>query len=67
MLRPPEGPEPLEKIDAFELRYLEQPLGFDDLRGHSKLASEISTPICLDESVTTLRQAEEALGSAPLR
>jgi len=51
----------LRRIDRFELQYLEQPLGFDDLQDHSRLAKEISTPICLDESVTTLERAEKAL------
>jgi o-succinylbenzoate synthase len=56
----------LRKIDGFELRYLEQPLmyeghGNEDLLGHSRLAKEISTPVCLDESITTVERAEEAL------
>ena len=51
----------LRRIDRFELQYLEQPLGYDDLPDHSRLAKEISTPICLDESVTTLERAREAL------
>lgn len=51
----------LKRVDRFGLQYLEQPLGFDDLRDHSRLAKEISTPICLDESVTTLEKAAEAL------
>ena len=51
----------LKQIDRFGLQYLEQPLGFDDLKDHSRLAKEISTPICLDESVTTVERAEEAL------
>ena len=51
----------LKRMDRFGLQYLEQPLGFDDLKDHSSLAKEISTPICLDESVTSLERAEEAL------
>jgi len=51
----------LRRIDRFELQYLEQPLGYDDLPDHSRLAKEISTPICLDESVTTVERAREAL------
>lgn len=53
----------LKGIDRFGLEYLEQPLGFDALADHSRLAKEISTPICLDESVTTLGDAREALDS----
>ena len=51
----------LKSIDRFGLQYLEQPLGYDDLLDHSRLAKEISTPICLDETVTTLKRAEEVL------
>jgi o-succinylbenzoate synthase len=51
----------LKGIDRFGLEYLEQPLGFDALADHSRLAEEVSTPICLDESVTTLEGAREAL------
>jgi O-succinylbenzoate synthase len=51
----------LKRIDKFELQYLEQPLGYPGLLDHSKLAKEISTPICLDESVTTLKGAQEVL------
>jgi O-succinylbenzoate synthase len=51
----------LKRIDRFGLQYLEQPLGYEDLAGHSALAKEMSTPICLDESVTTLERASKAL------
>jgi o-succinylbenzoate synthase len=53
----------LRQIDRFGLQYLEQPLGFDDIADHSRLAKEISTPVCLDESITGLERAEEALDS----
>ncbi|MDG6914629.1 MAG: o-succinylbenzoate synthase [Nitrososphaerota archaeon] len=51
----------LKEIDRFGLVYLEQPLGFGDLEGHARLAKEVSTPICLDETVLTLEGAEDAL------
>lgn len=51
----------LRRIDRFGLRYLEQPFGHPDLTDHSKLAKEVSTPICLDESVTSLETAREAI------
>lgn len=57
----PRDMEILRSLDRFELQYVEQPLGFDDLEGHARLANELSTPICLDESVTSLEGAEEAL------
>jgi len=57
---PRDVPE-LRRLDELHLDYIEQPLGFDDIFGHAKLAKEISTPICLDESVTTLARTEEIL------
>ncbi len=50
----------LKKLDRFDLNYLEQPLCHDDLIYHSKLAKEINTPICLDESITSPEKAEKA-------
>ncbi len=52
--------ETLKRIDRYELVYLEQPLYSDDLVYHSKLAKELSTPICLDESITSPAIAEAA-------
>ncbi len=57
----------LKRIDKFDLQYLEQPLAPPGLFGHSKLAEKVSTPICLDESVTTLESAEEAIGLGAAR
>lgn len=51
----------LKSLDDFGLLMIEQPLGHDDLVDHSKLQAELKTDICLDESITTLRQAEQAL------
>lgn len=50
----------LRKLDRFGLVYLEQPLEHDDLLDHAKLAKEISTPICLDESITSVERARQA-------
>lgn len=50
-----------KKIDAFELEFIEQPLAFDDLLDHAELAKQISTPVCLDESIVGPRQVEQAL------
>jgi O-succinylbenzoate synthase len=38
-------------LDEFGLLFLEQPLPADDLVGHRRLAAELHTPICLDESL----------------
>lgn len=52
--------ELLKKLDRFNLAYIEQPLAHDDLIDHSKLAKELSTPICLDESITDSAKAAQA-------
>jgi O-succinylbenzoate synthase len=49
------------QIDEFHLAMIEQPLSHDDLVDHARLQSEIKTPICLDESVTHPRHAEQAI------
>lgn len=51
----------LAHLDPFDLDYIEQPLHWDDLVDHALLASQIATPICLDESLSSLRRVEEAL------
>ena len=57
----------LKSLDDFGLLMIEQPLGHDDLVDHSKLQAELKTDICLDESITTLRQAEQALALGSCR
>jgi O-succinylbenzoate synthase len=51
----------LRALDEFGLLMIEQPLDHDDLIDHAKLQSELTTPICLDESITSVRRAEQAL------
>jgi O-succinylbenzoate synthase len=51
----------LAKLDDFDLLLIEQPLPEDDLRGHAQLAARIRTPICLDESITSARDAATAI------
>jgi O-succinylbenzoate synthase len=51
----------LKQLDDYSLLMIEQPLENDDLIDHAHLQSELKTPICLDESITSLRQAENAL------
>ena len=52
--------ETVKKIDRYDLVYLEQPLYHDDIIYHSRLAKEMSTPICLDESITSPEKAQKA-------
>lgn len=51
----------LEQLDAFNLMMIEQPLAFDDLVDHATLQRRLQTPICLDESILTVRHARQAL------
>jgi O-succinylbenzoate synthase len=51
----------LAQLDAFNLIMLEQPLGDDDLVRHSQLQQRLSTPICLDESITGVNRAEDMI------
>ena len=53
--------ELLSGLDKFELLLIEQPLDEHDILGHAQLAQKVQTPICLDESITSLRSAEDAL------
>ena len=51
----------LVQLDAFGLIMLEQPLGDDDLVRHAVLQRRMTTPICLDESITSVDRAEDML------
>lgn len=50
-----------QKLDEFGLLMIEQPLTAGDLVDHAKLQKQIITPICLDESITSIRDAQHAL------
>ena len=51
----------LKTLDRFYLMMLEQPLAHDDLIDHARLQQWLETPICLDESIRTVRHAEQAI------
>jgi O-succinylbenzoate synthase len=51
----------MKELDTFGLMMIEQPLHYDDLYDHAVLQKELETPICLDESVKSIRDAELAL------
>lgn len=48
----------LAQLDAFGLLLIEQPLHEDDVLGHKVLAERMATPVCLDESVLSVDNAE---------
>ena len=47
----------LARLDAFDLMMIEQPLDYDDVVDHAALQRQLKTPICLDESIHTVRIA----------
>ena len=53
--------EHLQRFDEFNLLMMEQPLWWDDIFFHSKLQALLKTPLCLDESIRHLRNAETAI------
>jgi O-succinylbenzoate synthase len=48
-------------LDQLGLLMIEQPFGIDDLLSHAALQSRLETPICLDESITSLDTLRTAL------
>jgi O-succinylbenzoate synthase len=57
----------LKALDEFDLMMIEQPLDYDDIRDHAELQRRIRTPICLDESIHTVRAAAEAIALGACR
>src|SRR2546421_5834455 len=51
----------LAQLDRFRLLMLEQPLAAGDLIDHAALQRQLHTPVCLDESIETARDARHAL------
>ena len=51
----------LAQLDQFGLLMLEQPLTAGDLVDHAALQRQLRTPICLDESIESAREARQAL------
>jgi O-succinylbenzoate synthase len=56
------------RLDEFDLLLIEQPMAEDDLLGHARLATASRTPVCLDETIVSVRIAEDAidLGAAEI-
>ncbi len=51
----------LARLDEFDLMMIEQPLDYDDLSDHRRLQQQLKTPICLDESIKSVRAARDAI------
>ena len=48
-------------IDNLDLAFIEQPLHYADVLDHAELARQIETPICLDETIVSVRIALKAI------
>jgi len=57
----------LATLDAYDLMMIEQPLDYDDIVEHVQLQRRLKTPICLDESIHSTKQAIEAIESGACR
>jgi O-succinylbenzoate synthase len=53
--------ELLARLDPFDLLLIEQPLDYDDVMDHAVLQRRLKTPVCLDESIHTVRIARDAI------
>ena len=51
----------LRRLDDFDLLLIEQPLPEHDIIGHARLAEEVATPICLDESLVSAAGTADAI------
>ena len=49
----------LVALDSLDLMMIEQPLAWDDLVQHAVLQKRLRTPLCLDESITSLARAQD--------
>ena len=51
----------LARLDEFNLTMIEQPLSYHDIYQHSLLQAQMQTPLCLDESIHDIDDAEAAM------
>ncbi len=51
----------LKTLDSLDLMMIEQPLAHDDYLDHARLQETLDTPVCLDESIRSVRDAELAI------
>jgi o-succinylbenzoate synthase len=57
----------LARLDPYDLLLIEQPLDYDDVMDHAALQQRIKTPVCLDESIHTVRIARDAIDANACR
>ena len=51
----------LTRLDAFDLIMIEQPLDHEDIVSHAELQRSLRTPLCLDESITSVDRARDMI------
>src|SRR5699024_9762253 len=51
----------LKQLDDLDLMMIEQPLAYDDIVDHATLQANMTTPICLDESIHSLEDTRKAI------
>lgn len=51
----------LMRLDEFALIMIEQPLDHEDIVRHAQLQRALRTPVCLDESITSLDRARDMI------
>lgn len=51
----------LFRLQDYQVAAIEQPLDADDLIGHAMLQESLRTPICLDQSITSVERARHAI------
>jgi O-succinylbenzoate synthase len=62
-----EDADHLKGLDRYDLELIEQPLAEDDILDHASLQKELETPICLDESILSVRHTRLALDAGACR
>ena len=50
-----------KELDNYDLMMVEQPLAHDDIFDHAELQKQITTPVCLDESIHSSEDAKHAI------
>jgi O-succinylbenzoate synthase len=55
------------ELDRFGLMMFEQPFAKDDLDGSAELQRQVTTPVCMDESIETAALAQQAIAQRSCR
>jgi o-succinylbenzoate synthase len=61
------GDPRMHLLDSLGLQFIEQPLAPHDFDGHARLGAMLATPICLDESLTSLAEVQRGVAAGACR